>query len=243
MTMPQFFVTTELGGGTCSISGDDFTHLTRVRRVAVGDTLELRDANGDSLTGRIVEMFDTSMSIVIIDRRRGAKRSFSIILCAGILKGGKFDFVVQKAVEIGVSRIIPVMSSRTVPDIEGREYRKAERWRKIAIEASKQCMRGDLPTVESPVNFASILARDFPGAKLIAHTGFDCPPMKSFLRANSFRSAALLVGPEGGFTDREVSEASSRGWTPVRLGYTALRAETAALVLPAILAYEWSEYD
>ncbi|MBP7584334.1 MAG: 16S rRNA (uracil(1498)-N(3))-methyltransferase [Spirochaetes bacterium] len=242
--MPQFFISADPVDGRWVIEGDDFRHLTRVRRVRAGDGIILRDKNGDRLQGRIAEIFDTGMSVEIIDRRAGNAAIPEITLCAGILKGKKFDLAIQKAVETGVSRIVPVVTARTVPVLEGKEKGKAERWRKIALEAAKQCMRSDVPFVDAPMEFSRLVALDFPGVKLIAHTGADTPGLKEVARGiGASLHAALLVGPEGGFTTEEVARAAAAGWRPVRLGTTAMRAETAAMVLPAILAYEWGEDD
>jgi 16S rRNA (uracil1498-N3)-methyltransferase len=242
--MPQFFIGVNPVDGRCAIEGDDFRHLARVRRVRIGDRLLLREKNGDRLTGRILEIFDTRMIVEIIDRRAADAAVPEITLCAGILKGKKFDLAVQKAVETGVSRIVPVVTARTVPVLDGKGEGKAERWRKIALEAAKQCMRADLPEVEEPVDLEGLLAREFRGMRLIAHTDGNAPGLKSVIRDHGTAlHAALLVGPEGGFTGQEVARAVSAGWEPVRLGVTALRAETAAMILPAILAYEWGEDD
>lgn len=242
--MPQFFINVDPVGDKCVIEGDDFRHLTRVRRVRAGDGLLLRDKNGDRLSGRVAEIFDTRMIIEIIDRQAGNAASPAITLCAGVLKGRKFDLVIQKAVEIGVSRIIPVITARTVPVIDEKAASRADRWRRIALEASKQCMRGEVPDIEEPAAIEGILSRKFPGIKLIAHTGEQTPGFRSVARRyGTALRAALLVGPEGGFTDREVTRAADAGWIPVRMGVTAMRAETAAMVLPAILVYEWGDDD
>lgn len=244
MIMPQFFINGDPVDGKCVVEGDDFRHLTRVRRVRAGDSLLLRDKNGDRLSGRVAEIFDTRMIVEIIDRQSGSAAAPSITLCAGVLKGRKFDLVIQKSVEIGVSRIIPVITARTVPVLEEKGANRAERWRRIALEASKQCLRGDVPEIEEPAALDGVLTRDFPGIRLIAHTGDQTPGLKSVARRYGMAlHAALLVGPEGGFTDREVSRAAETGWIPVRMGVTAMRAETAAMVLPAILCYEWGDDD
>lgn len=242
--MPQFFVGTDPVDGRCVIEGDDFRHLTRVRRVRAGDGLFLRNNNGDRLSGRILEIFDTRMVVEIIDRQAAGSIIPEITLCAAILKGKKFDLAIQKAVETGVSRIIPVYTERTIPVLDGKEQGKAERWRKIALEAAKQCMRGNLPTVEEPVDLEGLLESEISGVKLIAHTAGNTPGLRSVLRNHEVvLHAALLVGPEGGFSGQEIMRALSAGWEQVRLGTTSLRAETASMVLPAILSYEWGEED
>jgi 16S rRNA (uracil1498-N3)-methyltransferase len=242
--MPQFFINVDPVGGKCAIEGDDYRHLTRVRRVRAGDGLLLRDKNGDRLSGRVLEIFDTRMIVEIIDRQPWSAAAPSVTLCAAVLKGRKFDLVLQKAVEIGVTRIIPVLTARTVPVLDEKGPARAERWRRIALEASKQCMRGDVPEIEEPAALGKVISREFPGIKLIAHTGEQAPGLRGMARRyGKALHAALLVGPEGGFTDSEVAGAAGAGWLPFRMGETAMRAETAAMVLPAILLYEWGEDD
>jgi len=239
--MPQFFITSSnITGDRCIIDGDDFFHLTRVRRVRQGDEIRLRTADGAALEGRIIHIGDHSMTLEIIDKKAEESISLNLTLCAALLKGKKFDTVIQKSVETGVSRIIPVKSERTIPDIEDKEPRKLERWNRIAVEAAKQCLRSTIPVVEGVRNFNALLKEETAGLKILAHPGKESRGLREFLReAGTFSHSALLVGPEGGFSPHELELARGHGWNDVNFGLPQLRAETASMVLPAILMYEW----
>jgi 16S rRNA (uracil1498-N3)-methyltransferase len=243
--MPQFFVPPGgISGGRCVLRGDDFNHLVRVRRIKAGDTLQLRDQQGTLYESRVVHVGESSLVAEIIDKKTGPSVSLDLTLCAALLKGKKFDLVIQKATEVGVSRIIPVKSERAVPDLGGREEERLRRWRRIALEASKQCLRRGVPAVEGVRDLNSLVREPFRGLKIIAHPGGKGGGLRSFLRgAGTFSEAALLVGPEGGFSPAEAEAARSCGWIDLSVGMTQLRAETAAVVLPAILMYEWSPCD
>ncbi len=202
----------------------------------------MRDKTGNRLRGRVAEIFDTYLTVDIIDRNEKADNRLSITLCACLLKGKNFDLAVRMAVEIGVDRILPVVSSRTIPGRDDRGGHRIERWRKIAREASKQSMRSVIAEVENPVDFNEAAGIEYRGVKIIAHT--DGPDFKNTIRSYSRpRHAAILTGPEGGFTDGELAVAEGNGWVRSRFGFTSLRAETAAMVIPAILVHEWSSND
>ena len=146
----------------------------------------------------------------------------------------------RRAVEIGVNRIIPVITSRTVPDPSKKMDDKMERWRKIVSGAAKQCFRSNIPAVGHPLSFSDVVKKDTSMIKLIAHPG-SVTGLRDFLSSSEKPdSVALLVGPEGGFSDTEINSASGEGWIPVNFGTTHLRAETAAVILPSLVIYQWS---
>lgn len=240
--MPQFFIREgNERGGRCIIDGEDHAHLARVRRAREGDNLEVRLPDGTAARVRIIEVGSRSIVAEIIDKKPSEIIPLNLTLCAAVLKGKRFETALQKAVEIGVSRIIPVLSERTVPEIERKESDRLQRWNRIAREAAKQCMRGDVPPVERAVRLREVLTRGFPGMKIIAHTERSGRAPREFLQGTIGQNdIAVLVGPEGGFAPREIEEARKNGWSELNFGFTQMRAETAAAVVPAILLYEWS---
>ena len=242
--MPQFFINTISEDGTCTIEGDDYYHLVKVRRVKKGDFVSLRDSEGSPYEGHIADITETKILVDSIRIRDNNKNNIDVTLCISILKGKKFDLVLQKAVEVGVRRIVPVVSERTIPVIGDSEEKKIDRWRKIASEASKQSMREFPPVVEAPVSFHETVSLFRDSHRIIAHTDVNCMDLKVCLRnAEKEKSVAVLVGPEGGFSDKEVREAVNEGWHACNFGFTAMRSETAAIVLPALIIYEWSGID
>lgn len=245
--MPQFFVSQEvISGNRCVITGKDHHHLVRVLRVHPGEIIDLRTDKGIRLTARVEEITEKSLIAEIIDKKTDETISLNISLYVSLLKGRKFETVIQKAVELGVDKIIPVSSARSVPHLEGKEQNRLERWKKIAAEAAKQCMRSEMPRIESPVSFKDAASTEASGLKIIAHpdAGGSMPRLCRHRDIPDIhREQAclhLLVGPEGGFTDSELALADDNGWKRFNFGFTQLRAETAAIVLPAILIYEWS---
>jgi len=237
--MPQYFVLPEdSDGALCRVRGEDFHHLARVRRAAPGDEVELRLPDGSAVAARVLSIGAEALTAEIIDKKSPSVVPLNLTLYASLLKGKLFDLVVRKAVELGVMRVVPMITERTVVDVDGKEDRRRERWSRIAAEAAKQCMRPDVPGVHGVLGFGEALDEGA-GVRIIAHP--DCGDSAREIRASEAGcEAALMVGPEGGFSGRELSAAKEKGWRVMSFGSTQLRAETAALVLPAILIYEWS---
>jgi 16S rRNA (uracil1498-N3)-methyltransferase len=236
--VPQFFIkTADIIHNKCRIAGDDFRHLAAARRVRPGDIVQLRIETGSRLSGRVLEISDSFVEVALIGETDRKLPMIEITLCASLLKGKSFDSVVEKAVEIGVSRIIPVVTERTIPHPTDAQAKLA-RWRRKALQAAKQCMRESVPDIERIHSFKDAIDARRDGLRIIAHPGAETP-IKDFLRRRDPGAPTLLVGPEGGFSTREVEEALKAGWTGVNFGFSQLRAGTAAVVLCGILVYEW----
>ncbi len=245
--MPRFLVKSFIDRSTGVIEGHDYRHLTRVRRIKAGEWLDLRDGTGRSMKGRVRDIADDKI-LVEIALESGydvyKESAVEVVLCVSVLKGKKFDLVIQKAVEVGVSRILPVISERAIPVLDDKTDKKTERWNRIAEEASKQSMRRFAPVIEEPVAFDELVSSLQEGARIIAHPDRSCRSFRDFLtQTGRPERAAVLVGPEGGFSKKEIENAVKHGWVPLNFGFTALRSETAAVVLPAIIIYEWGDED
>lgn len=240
--MPQFFIKSDsIIDDTCVIEGDDFHHLAHVRRVKEGGTVKLRLEDGTLVIGKIISIGSGSLRIEIIDKKEQDVVSLNLRLCAAILKGKKFDLVIQKAIELGVSSIIPVVTERTVVDVHAKEEKSSLRWNRIAAEAAKQCMRSSISKVEKALPFSKLVCSDMQGVKIIAQPDKKSELLRDFLQGKEKeRDVFLLIGPEGGFSTKEIELARENGWIDLNFGFTELRAETAAIVLPAILVHEWS---
>lgn len=239
--MPQFFIKEgDLAGSTAVIRGDDCHHLINVRRAKTGDLLRLRSGNGRGYIARISEIGSAEIVLTLIDQTSSNDQLVDISLYMAMIKGGNFEFVIQKAVEIGVNRIIPVISSRTVPDPSKKIDDKLERWGRIVSGAAKQCFRSNMPEIGRPLSFSETVIKDSSPMKLIAHPG-AVTELRDYLSSSEKpESVSLLVGPEGGFSEQEIVLASGNGWVAVNFGTTHLRAETAAVILPSLLIYQWS---
>lgn len=238
--MPQFFITSaDIVQNRCRIGGDDFRHLVTVRRAKPGDAIRLRDEKGASLVARIARITGEFIEAEIIGESAARPLPVELTLCMCLLKGKNFDTALEKAVEIGVARIIPVVSERTVPH-PSDEGARADRWSRKAEEAAKQSLRESVPPVERVITFRDLIAARHDPALIIAHPG-AAVPMKEYLRGRRPGAVSLLVGPEGGFSPGETAAAAAAGWTAVNLGSSHLRAGTATTVLCGIIMYEWGE--
>ena len=153
------------------------------------------------------------------------------------------DYLIQKATELGVKRVIPFLSSRSIPHLDKSQTSKRhQRWEKIAIEASKQCGRGVIPTIDPLQDFSNLLENAPSEALRFLLWEKEGVRLKDFLRGLKERKEIFfVVGPEGGFSKEEVTQAEQFGFTPVFLGERILRAETVSLCILSILQYEWGD--
>jgi 16S rRNA (uracil1498-N3)-methyltransferase len=240
--MPQFFITSsDIKENRCRIAGDDFRHLASVRRVKPGDVIMLRDEEGASLEARVDRIAADHLEAIIVGKGTAPEAPVDITLCMCLLKGGNFDQAIEKAVEVGVSRIIPVSSGRTVPRPADADA-KVRRWNRKAQEAAKQSLRERVPVVDGIHPFDAVIVMDNDRARIIAHPG-AAMTLKQYLRGTRADAVNILVGPEGGFSPEELEAAEAAGWVAAGFGFSQLRAETAAAVLCGIIVYEWGSEE
>lgn len=242
--MPRFFIERDrMSSGAVEIKGEDARHIALSLRMAVGDTLVLCDGEGYEYTASIESI---NPQCVLLSCGKG-RQSFSeppcfITLYQCIPKSDKFDTIIQKAVECGVSRIVPVRSSRCIAVVKGeKEEKRLERWNRIALEAAKQSGRGRVPKVMPPENIA------VSAEKILAScVGFACYENEHGNMISDFLPVdkkpgdiSFLIGPEGGLSEEEA--ALFRGHT-CSLGNRILRTETASsFVLSSVsFLYEMS---
>lgn len=241
--MPVYFIQSQsIRNDQITLTGELAHHLGTVLRCHVGERVELVDearvryrATLDSITEK---------RIIARILQRGAPEPPpipSVTLAQALLKGDKMDWVIQKATELGVSAILPVVTERTIarPRPE-RESHQRDRWRKIAKEAAQQSGRLEIPNVDPAVSFEEILKTPPEASlKLLPWEGEHGPSLKSALyHFKEETSIAVLIGPEGGFSLQEIEKARKAGWVSVSLGPRILRADTAGLAVLAILQYE-----
>jgi 16S rRNA (uracil1498-N3)-methyltransferase len=237
--MPQYFIDQKLQpGSTAVITGEDFHHLSRVRRAKPGDPLLLRDSEGQLYEGWISEIHEHELIADVASPAGGESLLPELVLGMALLKNKNFELVIQKSVEVGVSSIVPLVTERTVPDIEGKEDKKLERWRTIAEEASKQSMRSSMPAVEPVSTFKDFVARSHKGFLVCAHPSREGLTLRKAAEGCDRSCSVVLVGPEGGFSPSELALAQQKGFVNVNIGETQMRAETAGIVLPALVIYE-----
>ena len=210
-------------GATVALSSEE-RHHARVLRVLEGEEVELFDAQGNNYLGR----FESDGAVTVIERAANREPRAAIHLAMSIIQLDKFELVLQKGTELGVQTFIPLITDRMEVRIE-RVRGKDERWRKIVLEAVKQSGRSRIPTIEAPARFEDAIARS--GTKIVFDA--DTEPTATEQPNNP---ATLFIGPEGGFTERELQVAAANGAIFQRLGPRRLRAETAALVAVTLIS-------
>lgn len=237
--MPRFFIKSDSCiDKTCRITGEEYHHIARVRRVHCGELITCFDEKNNTFELEILQISDEEILANIVQYRPAENPEKKITLCCSVLKGKNFDLVIQKAVEVGVDVIVPVISERTVPLLKGKEEGRLERWEKKIIEATKQCMRKQIPRISLPLSFRDLIDSDESELKIIAHPVSETDFKNLFANSEDVDSISLLIGPEGGFSDQELHMAECSGWQRVSFGFNQLRAETAAIVLSALVMYE-----
>ena len=192
---------------------------------------------------RLCEFDDKTVTAVIEDVYRApSEPKLSITLYQGAPKAAKLELIVQKATEIGVVRIVPMNTARTVAKLE--KASKLDRLRKIAREAAKQCKRGIVPEISEPVSFkeaVSLAAAD--ELAIIPYEEETENSLKNVLRGKNITSLSIMIGPEGGFDESEIRLAAEKSVIPVTLGKRILRTETAGLAVAAVSLYELGDME
>ena len=218
----RFFTSQPLIPGEIELDGDDAHHLSTVRRFEPDDAVVLFNGDGADYPATVLSATKRSVRLRI-DRRVDVSRESvrSVTIAAALPKGDRFDFLIEKLVELGVSTFVPLTTVRSV--VVPSETKRAK-WERAVIEASKQCGRNRLMTIGSPVEWSKWLAVET-GLRFVLHT--DHHP--AFPRLETTEPVTIAIGPEGGFTDDELHDASAAGWTIASLGSRVLRIETAAL--------------
>jgi 16S rRNA (uracil1498-N3)-methyltransferase len=215
-------------GDLLHITGDEHHHLT-VGRAAEGETFEVLDGEGGVWRSEVVAVSRRETIVRVVEKRRVEKSGPEIILGMSLIKPSAFELALEKAVEVGVTRVIPVIAHRT----NVTASRRSDRWTRIAIEAAKQSKRYHLPVIDEPEKFERVL--DVASATKIVFAERCGGPLKSAIAGSP---ALCLIGPEGGWTDAELDAARLKGFHLVGLGEAILRSETAAIVGAALLRYE-----
>ena len=243
--MARFYVPQpRIEKGMLRIEGDEVRHIRKVLRLKAGDEIVVFDGSAKEYVGTIIE--EGSASVVIVVQNVFSSESESpleIALAQSLLKGEKMDYLIQKATELGVNRIIPFFSSRTIPLLEeSRRLKRYHRWKRIAVEASKQCGRGVVPKIEPLQDYFEMVQTATQDSLRLILWEKEGARLKDVLTGSKEKKKIFFViGPEGGFTQEEVEHARREGFIPVKLGRRILRSETSSLCLLSILQYEYGD--
>ncbi len=220
-------------------------HLLHVMRADEGDRVEV--FNGDGLEAEAVVRYDVGNQLVLDVQisKKEALRPFDLTLIQAIPKGSRSDLIIEKATEMGISRIIPVISERTIVRLKDKQAEKrVERWTRVAKSAAKQCGTKWLPQIDDICSYDTALAKlsDF-DAVLLGSLVDGVKPLRTIIQELQMRapkSIAIIIGPEGDLTSSEIDESLNAGAIPVSFGSLVLRAETAALYALSVLSYEFN---
>lgn len=243
--MARIFIYKQLNvGDKITISGDDAHHIARVMRYKTKDILQISD--GRSIESIVsIEKIDRKTPCVIGKVIRQDKKTEilpKISLFQGIPKKDKMDFILQKATEIGVCKFVPIITERTVVELtEKKKSHRQKRWEKIILEASKQCMRMDIPQICDIITFDKALEiiKDYNISFIPWEKEHKSLKMALMYHKNLQGSnIAVFIGPEGGFSQKEIKKAVEAEVVPVSLGPRILRTETAGLVACSLILYE-----
>ena len=246
MVIPRFFCPAALAVDTrVELPENAARHACRVLRLRVGDELVLFDGRGGDYLARIAELERARVCVDVLRwRERECEAPIRITLVQAMQSGEKMDMTVQKAVELGVTRIVPVVSRRSVVRLEGeRAQRRVEHWRGVVVAACEQCGRNRIPEVAALSGLDRWLAQ--PAAegvlRLMLAPGAACT-LASLTPPRPAGEVELLIGAEGGFAPDEVESAQAAGYRALRLGPRILRTETAGLAALAAIQCLWGDF-
>jgi 16S rRNA (uracil1498-N3)-methyltransferase len=243
--LARFYVPpTAVDGKSFTLSGSEAHHALHVLRKKIGDMIELFDGKDACYAGRIDSIADDQIHGTLMGEAPKRAVPIDVVLYQGLSRSARWEWLLEKACEIGVSRVVPIASRRSVVKLtaaEGRE--KQKRWSRIALAASKQSGRSDLMEVDIPVSFADALPQL--SKSVLALIPWEKETERTIHQAAhgyTGKSVAVFIGPEGGWEGEEVDQARQAGVLPVRLGPTLLRTETAGIVAAALALREFGIY-
>lgn len=222
-------------------------HASKVMRLQAGDTCTVFDGLGHSAHTKIVSATPDAVQLACAEELPPALAGVELTLYQAIPKGNNMELIIQKAVELGVTRIVPLLTQRTIVRLNAAEATaKQEKWQRIALESCKQCGQNVLPQIELPLPFEQWLRnladgkQQLPACAIVGALSPHALPLRSVLepaREQGALSAGVLIGPEGDLTPAELEKAIESGFTPVTLGNIILRSETAAFFTLSALRY------
>ncbi len=243
--MHRFFVDKlDIGDEKISIKDrDDIKHITKVLRLMPGSIVEISDSAKFEYKAEILTLLPDEIDLLILDKQGFAREpNLKVDLFQGVPKQGRMEVIIQKSVELGINSIVPLFTKRTVVTDNGDFDKKIIRWQKISDEAVKQCKRGLIPKVTGPVTFGKMmkLLSEY-DLVLFLYENEDQQTIKQVLRAltKTPETVAIIIGPEGGFSDEEACQLKASGASVATLGKTILRTETAGAAAIAVIMYEF----
>jgi len=239
--LTRVYVAAPLESGTrLRLEGSAASHVTRVLRLRVGAALILFNGSGGEYEASIDKAHGGELTVAVGAHHALERESpLALTLVQGISRGERMDLVVQKATELGVARLVPVITERSVVKLDAHQAdRKLLHWRAIVIAACEQCGRNRLPELAGPLGLREFLSGEGAGGTRLLLSPHAARGLGELTRA---AAVTVLIGPEGGLSEAEQEAAAQAGFAPVRLGPRILRTETAALTALALLQRQWGD--
>ncbi|MGE5244531.1 MAG: 16S rRNA (uracil(1498)-N(3))-methyltransferase [Betaproteobacteria bacterium] len=244
--MHRFFAPAlDPGDDRVMLPRDEAEHLTRVLRLGVGDTVAVFDGRGHEFLARVESVERRDARVQIVSRIEPARESpVALTLAQAVLKGDRMDEVVRDAVMLGVAAVQPIVTRRTEVTVAALlRAARVDRWRRVALASVKQSKRAVVPEIRLPLTLESYLDEPPPEllAMLVEPGASASEPMSVLRGAAPPGDAAILVGPEGGWTDEECAAARARGARLLTLGHRTLRADAAPIAAISVLQFLWED--
>ena len=232
--MRRFFCDQPIETSPVVLQDSEAHHIANVLRHRPGDQVMLFDGSGREYVAEILEVGRREVHLRILSSETVDRElAFRLVLAVALPRGDRQEWLVQKAVELGVAELVPLQCERTVATASAKSLL---RWRRTVVEAAKQSGRNRLMSIRPPIPMREFVPEPFPGLRCIGQPGPSGRRLHEIVRddpPSADSSVCVAIGPEGGFTDEEQQFAQDRGWQPVHLGPRTLRTETAAIAVAA----------
>lgn len=240
MRLSRFFVNTPLTLGDIELPEQIAHYMGRVLRLPAGAEVQLFDGSGFEFLGLISEITKKRLTVTLTEQIAGLPESpLHTHLGQGLARGEKMDFVIQKATELGVNEITPLVTERCEVRLsDERADKRLLHWQQVAISACEQSGRTKIPVIHAPIALDDWLVHVQADLKLMLH-----PMAESIESYTKPSSLALLIGPEGGFSDNEIAKAKQHAFQSIRLGHRVLRTETAPIVALTLAQQLWGDFS
>lgn len=245
--MHKFFVAKEnIVNDIVSIYGDDVKHIYKVLRLKEGEKISINNCNGEEFVAKITHIDKSIVEAKIIEKLDVNNESpLDVYLFQGVPKAAKMDIIVQKGCELGLKEINPVIMKRVVVKNEMKEFKKLDRWNRIAFEACKQSKRSLITKVNDVIEFNDMLEKlEDIDLVIVPYENEEGTGLKKVVKeidVKNIKNAAIVIGPEGGFDEQEIEELKQIGAHIITLGPRILRTETAGFVCTSLVMYELSD--
>jgi 16S rRNA (uracil1498-N3)-methyltransferase len=229
--------------GMIYVGGEEAHHIANVMRLKAGDSVLTFDGTGSEYSGVIRSVGKRELVIdITATRRSAAPRRPAVTLIQAVPKKEKIEYIIEKATELGVDSIVPVLTARTIPEwSREKSDSRVARWARIATEAAKQCGRTDVPDVRAVSEFSEVVSdKGMKGLRLIAALHEGAVTLKKALGPRREGRISVAIGPEGDFTPAEIKMALDSGFMLVNLGPRVLKSDTAGLFVLSVIGHEYS---